>query len=163
MVCSVTARPPRNKVPSHVTAHNFHIRYCPSYGWHPQCPMGWQRNGHNRTLLHRAGYHKADWGTRNCLDLPRVSLSLAVSFLSLSSKRNGNITFSQMLATHTFIAALWGVGIQARGLAFGLVGLTCVFTVLWVGIGNGIHKNYEAPSPVSYCLFLSPSSHLVSS
>jgi len=59
----------------------------------------------------------------------------------------GTALISLMLATHTFIAALWGVGIQARGFTFGLVGLTCVFTALWVGIGNGIHKNYEAPSP----------------
>jgi hypothetical protein len=48
---------------------------------------------------------------------------------------------------HTFIAALWGVGIKARGFAFGLVGLTCILIVLWVGIGNGIHRNYEAPVP----------------
>ncbi|KAI0251116.1 hypothetical protein BJV78DRAFT_1375749 [Lactifluus subvellereus] len=55
------------------------------------------------------------------------------------------ITF--ILAIHTFVTALWRVGIQARGFAFGLVGLACVFTALWVGLGNGLHKNYEAPTP----------------
>jgi len=59
-------------------------------------------------------------------------------------------TSYQILAVHTFIAALWGTGIKARGLAFGLVGLTCVFIGLWVGIGNGVHKKYEVPSPVGY-------------
>ncbi|KAI0246387.1 hypothetical protein BJV78DRAFT_1286463 [Lactifluus subvellereus] len=52
-----------------------------------------------------------------------------------------------ILAVHTFVTALWRVGIQARGFAFGLVGLACVFTALWVGLGNGLHKNYEAPTP----------------
>jgi hypothetical protein len=55
-----------------------------------------------------------------------------------------------MLALHTFIAALWGVGSRARGVAFGLVGLTWVFILLWVCIGNAIYHNYETPSPVSY-------------
>ena len=36
----------------------------------------------------------------------------------------------QILAVHTFIAALWRIGIEARGFAFGLVGLTCVFITL---------------------------------
>jgi hypothetical protein len=58
-------------------------------------------------------------------------------------------TSCQILAIHTFIAALWRIGIEARGFAFGVVGLTCVFIALWIGIGYGIHKNYEAPSPVS--------------
>ena len=35
-------------------------------------------------------------------------------------------------------------------LAFGLVGLTCVFAVLWVRIGNGLHEDYEAPTPVRH-------------
>jgi hypothetical protein len=59
-------------------------------------------------------------------------------------------TSCQILAVHTFIAALWRTGIEARGFAFGLVGLTCVFIALWVGIGNRVHKKYEAPSPVGY-------------
>jgi hypothetical protein len=53
-----------------------------------------------------------------------------------------------MLTVHTFIGALWRVRLQSRGLAFSLVGLTWVFGALWVGIGNGIHKNYETPVPV---------------
>jgi hypothetical protein len=59
-------------------------------------------------------------------------------------------TSCQVLAVHTFIAALWRIGIEARGFAFGLVGFTCVFITLWVGICNGVHKKYEAPSPVGY-------------
>jgi hypothetical protein len=59
-------------------------------------------------------------------------------------------TLYQILAVHTFITALWGIGINARGVAFSLVGLTCVFIALWVGIGNGIHKNYESPTLVGH-------------
>ena len=29
-----------------------------------------------------------------------------------------------------------------------MVALTCLFVILWAGIGNGIHKNFEAPIPV---------------
>ena len=29
-----------------------------------------------------------------------------------------------------------------------MVALTCLFTTLWVGVGNGIHKDFEAPIPV---------------
>jgi hypothetical protein len=67
-----------------------------------------------------------------------------------------NILYNQILAVHTFITALWGIGKKAkeaqraRGIAFGIVGLVCVFIALWVGIGNGIYKNYDAPSPVCY-------------
>ncbi|KAI0254071.1 hypothetical protein BJV78DRAFT_1296867 [Lactifluus subvellereus] len=52
-----------------------------------------------------------------------------------------------IMAIHTAVSALWGVGREARMLAFGIVGLVWVFTALWVGIGNGVHKNYEAPTP----------------
>jgi magnesium-transporting ATPase (P-type) len=40
------------------------------------------------------------------------------------------------------------VGLEARGVALGLVCLACVFIILWVAIGAGIHKNYETPTPV---------------
>ncbi len=43
---------------------------------------------------------------------------------------------------------MWQVGLRARGFALGLVCLACVFITLWVGIGGGIHKNYETPTPV---------------
>ena len=56
----------------------------------------------------------------------------------------------KLLAVHTFVTALWQVGLRARGVAFGLVCLVCIFDALWVGIGAGIHKNYEAPTPVRY-------------
>ncbi|KAF8261259.1 hypothetical protein EI94DRAFT_1746334, partial [Lactarius quietus] len=52
-----------------------------------------------------------------------------------------------ILTIHTFTAALWGVGADARYFAFGIVTLICLFVLLWVGIGNGIHKNFETPTP----------------
>jgi hypothetical protein len=33
-------------------------------------------------------------------------------------------------------------------MAFGIVALTWLFVILWVGVSNGIHKNYETPTPV---------------
>ncbi|KAF8502204.1 hypothetical protein F5888DRAFT_1608195 [Russula emetica] len=52
-----------------------------------------------------------------------------------------------LLAVHTFVAAVFQVGLKARGGAFNLVCLACVFIILWVAIGAGIHKNYETPTP----------------
>ena len=46
------------------------------------------------------------------------------------------------------MGALWRVGLRARGYAGILVGLTWIFSALWVGIGAGIHKDYETPTPV---------------
>ena len=46
------------------------------------------------------------------------------------------------------MAAVFRVGLRARGVAFSLVCLTCVFITLWVAIGAGIHKNYYTPTPV---------------
>jgi hypothetical protein len=43
---------------------------------------------------------------------------------------------------------VWRVGLQARGVALGMVCLVCIFIILWVAIGAGIHKNYETPTPV---------------
>ncbi|KAH9002022.1 hypothetical protein EDB86DRAFT_2827471 [Lactarius hatsudake] len=45
------------------------------------------------------------------------------------------------------LASLWKVGIGARHFAFGVVALASLFVALWVGIGNGIHKNFETPTP----------------
>jgi len=56
----------------------------------------------------------------------------------------------QILAVHTFVAALWRVGLEARGFALFLVILVTIFGALWVGIGAGIHKHYETPTPVRY-------------
>ena len=56
--------------------------------------------------------------------------------------------FRQILAVHTFVAALWQVGLHARGVALGMVCLVCVFITLSVAIGAGIHKDYDAPTPV---------------
>jgi hypothetical protein len=58
--------------------------------------------------------------------------------------------FRQLLAVHTFVAALWRVGLQARGVAFGMVCLACIFITLWVAIGASSHKNYDTPTPVRY-------------
>ncbi|KAI9508220.1 hypothetical protein F5148DRAFT_1198381 [Russula earlei] len=66
----------------------------------------------------------------------------------------GTALITLILAAHTFISALWHVGFEARRFAFAIVGLTCVFIALWVGIPNGAHKNYEAPSP--YWCWISP-------
>jgi hypothetical protein len=58
-------------------------------------------------------------------------------------------TSYQFLAVHTFVAALWRIGLQAHGLSLGLISLACVFIAVWVVIGAGIHKNdYETPTPV---------------
>ncbi len=65
----------------------------------------------------------------------------------------------QILATHTFTLALWRIGTEARGFAFGIVALTWLFAGLWVGIGNGIHKNYEQPSQVHYSHYLVAVTH----
>ncbi|KAI9442147.1 hypothetical protein H4582DRAFT_1926706 [Lactarius indigo] len=52
-----------------------------------------------------------------------------------------------VLTVHTFVVALWNVGARARRFAFGIVALASLFVALWVGIGNGIHKNFETPTP----------------
>ena len=44
--------------------------------------------------------------------------------------------------------ALWGVGEKSRHIAFGIVALTWLFVILWVGVGNGIHEDFMAPTPV---------------
>jgi len=43
--------------------------------------------------------------------------------------------------------ALWNVGGRARNFAFGIVAVATLFVALWVGVGNGIHKRYETPTP----------------
>jgi len=50
------------------------------------------------------------------------------------------------LAVHTFVGALWRVGLRARGVAFGMVVLACAFIVPWVVVAARI-KNYESPTP----------------
>ncbi|KAI0264051.1 hypothetical protein BGY98DRAFT_1181975 [Russula aff. rugulosa BPL654] len=61
-----------------------------------------------------------------------------------------------LLAVHTFVAALWQVGLHARGVALGMVCLACLFITLWVAIGADVHKNYETPTP--YWCWISPKS-----
>ncbi|KAN0129789.1 hypothetical protein V8E53_012454 [Lactarius tabidus] len=52
-----------------------------------------------------------------------------------------------IFTVHTFVVALWNVGLRARHFAFGIVSLASLFVALWVGIGNGIHKDLAAPTP----------------
>ncbi|KAF8261257.1 hypothetical protein EI94DRAFT_1746328 [Lactarius quietus] len=52
-----------------------------------------------------------------------------------------------ILTIHTFTMALWRVGVEACSFAFSIIALTCLFIVLWVGISNGIHKDFESPAP----------------
>ncbi|KAI9445882.1 hypothetical protein H4582DRAFT_1804329 [Lactarius indigo] len=59
----------------------------------------------------------------------------------------GVALLSLALTVHTFTIALWGVGARARSFAFGFVAFTCLFAVLWVSISNGIHKDFETPTP----------------
>ncbi|KAH9978595.1 hypothetical protein BGW80DRAFT_1279883 [Lactifluus volemus] len=51
------------------------------------------------------------------------------------------------LAIYTFVMILWSVDLKSRGFSFSLVGASCIFSALWVGNGNGIHKDYEEPTP----------------
>jgi hypothetical protein len=48
------------------------------------------------------------------------------------------------------VSALWRVGLKARGLAVGLVGLVCTYCALAASIGAGIHKDYGTPTPVRH-------------
>ncbi|KAH9083445.1 hypothetical protein EDB83DRAFT_15305 [Lactarius deliciosus] len=59
----------------------------------------------------------------------------------------GVALFTLIITVHTFVVALWKVGIEARHFAFVIVALASLFVALWVGIGNGIHKNFESPTP----------------
>ncbi|KAF8274448.1 hypothetical protein EI94DRAFT_1713448 [Lactarius quietus] len=52
-----------------------------------------------------------------------------------------------IITVHTFVVAFWNVGSRARHFAFGVVALASLFISLWVGIGNGIHKNLVTPTP----------------
>ena len=46
------------------------------------------------------------------------------------------------------------VSLNARGFAFTMVSLTCIFVMLWVAVSPSVHKNYEMPSPVRNSLFV---------
>ncbi|KAI9445897.1 hypothetical protein H4582DRAFT_1868838 [Lactarius indigo] len=59
----------------------------------------------------------------------------------------GVALISLILAVHTFTIALWSVGVEARYFAFGFVAFTCLFVALWAGISNGVHKDFEVPTP----------------
>ncbi|KAI9463566.1 hypothetical protein BJY52DRAFT_1184586 [Lactarius psammicola] len=59
-----------------------------------------------------------------------------------------------ILTVHSFVVALWDVGTRARYFAFGIVALASLFVALSVGIGNGVHKNFETPT--SYWCWIGP-------
>jgi len=68
----------------------------------------------------------------------------------MSFVRSATDATSQILAVHTFVTAMWRVGLEARGFSLCLVVLVTIFNTLWVGIGAGIHKHFETPTPY-YC------------
>ena len=49
--------------------------------------------------------------------------------------------------------AIWSVGSRSRHFAFGIVALATLFIALWVGLGNGLDKNFETPTPVSALIY----------
>ena len=49
--------------------------------------------------------------------------------------------------------AIWSVGSRSRYFAFGIVALATLFIALWVGLGNGLDKNFETPTPVSILIY----------
>jgi len=79
------------------------------------------------------------------LGVALITLVRLLPLLSLGPSET-DIHLGQVLAVHTFVAAQ-RVELQACGFAFSLGGILCVFTALWVGIGAGIYKNYETPTP----------------
>ena len=47
-------------------------------------------------------------------------------------------------------------GVQTCALpifAFGIVALATLFIALWVGLGNGLDKNFETPTPVRILIY----------
>ncbi|KAI0066270.1 hypothetical protein BV25DRAFT_1879414 [Artomyces pyxidatus] len=53
------------------------------------------------------------------------------------------------ISVHTFVVVFWRIGIHSRPIAYSAVGLICLFDVLFVSIGAGVHRhqNYEEPTP----------------
>ncbi|KAH9961213.1 hypothetical protein BC827DRAFT_1203226 [Russula dissimulans] len=130
-----------------------------------QQSLSWLTTSRN-VIRHQKAFPKRDWKLlRMPPDIYMLSLFIfdvvhAIGgILNVRWAVKGVITMgpycsAQESATHTVITALWRVGIEARGFAFAIVGLTCIFIALWVGIANGVHRTYEAPSP--YWCWISP-------
>ena len=114
--------------------------------------MGSQRDRGDGALLHSARHRPADRWTWSRTDHSRVSLSSPIVFES----ETHSCAPHQLLAVHTFVTALWKVGLEARSVALGLVFVACAYIALWVGIGAGHLKNYEAPVPVRYSILFFP-------
>ena len=75
--------------------------------------------------------------------------------MSLRARQHSYTTY-KLLAVHTFVAVVLQVGLIARGVAFGLVCIACVFITPWVAIAAHV-KNYETPTPVRYSTPFFPS------
>jgi hypothetical protein len=141
----------------------FRIRYCASNWWCPQYQVGSQRDHHDWGLLHSTRHHPTDWSSWSRPDHPRTSRL----YNNVLRSETYCCAFHQILTVHTFVAALWQVGLQERGIALGMVCLVCVFITLCVAIGAGIHNDYIVPTvrllnPVFFHLFLTADTTRVS-
>jgi hypothetical protein len=110
----------------------------------------WAHNG----IVTTGPYCTAQGVIQQSGELGVALITLVCLFPSYLGPNETDIHLDQILAVHTFVAALWRVGLQARGFAFTLVGIACIFTTLWVSIGASTHRNYEIPTP--YWCWLSP-------
>jgi len=59
-----------------------------------------------------------------------------------------------ILAVHTFVSALWKVGLKSRRFAVCAVFFAFCYSTLWVSIGASTRKAYEIPTP--YWCWISP-------
>jgi hypothetical protein len=126
------------------------IRHLAGHEWHPQCPVGSQRNRRKRAILHSTGHNPAIWWSWSWPVHARSFHSLYI----LGPEIYYNLyTSYQLLSIHTFVSALWQVGSRARGFAVFMVFLVFCFVTLWTSIGPSIHKQYEVPVPVRYSHF----------
>ena len=106
--------------------------------------MRWVHNGIVRT----GPYCTAQGVIQQVGEVGVALITFVVSSLYEFGSETDCSTSYQILAVHTFVAALWGVGLHAVGFARVMVGLACVFDALSIGVVVGIHKDYEAPTPV---------------
>ena len=80
-----------------------------------------------------------------------VGLSILVRLIllmSLGPRPTTDTHLFQLLAVHTFVSALWRVGLKARRFSVVMIFLVFCYVTLWVSIGPRIHKHYEIPTPV---------------
>jgi hypothetical protein len=70
--------------------------------------------------------------------------------MSLSPRVSSDARSYQILAVHTFVSALWKVGLKSRRFAVCAVFFAFCYSTLWVSIGASTRKAYEIPTPVRY-------------